>query len=113
MWPVILLIVAGMSLWMVVAASTMSVYSHLFDHCASNTSARTVSGAWVGRRGRVLTRARASQNGWTPLLIAAYRGHFAVVEHLVAKGADMNAPAMVRGGGWVRMLNVQGLFDSC
>jgi len=52
----------------------------------------------VGRRGRVLTRMRAPQDGGTPLYLAAQNGHVAVVELLVAKGADKDAPATVREG---------------
>ena len=31
------------------------------------------------------------QDGWTPLLLAAYNGHLPVVEYLLEKGADMEA----------------------
>ena len=65
----------------------------------------------MGHRGQELTRARAPQDGWTPLFIAAYTGHLAVVEHLVAKGADTNAGNPVRermGGGVGRSRGVFG-----
>jgi len=60
-----------------------------------------VGGVCVGHRGQVLTRGRAPQNGGTPLFMAAQNGHVAVVELLVAKGADMDAANKVwerRGG---------------
>ena len=53
----------------------------------------------MGRSGRVLRRGRTRQNGGTPLYAAAYNGHVAVVELLVEKGADKDAPKKVRGVG--------------
>ena len=50
----------------------------------------------MGRRGRILTRGRAPQDGYTPLHGATINGHFAVVQLLVAKGADKDAPDKVR-----------------
>jgi len=50
----------------------------------------------VGRTGWALTRGRAPQNGSTPLHCAAVGGHLEVVELLVAKKADTNAPDKVR-----------------
>jgi len=46
----------------------------------------------------VLTEGRAPQDGHAPLTIAAYNGHLAVMELLVAKGADLNAANKVRDG---------------
>ena len=58
------------------------------------------SGAWLGRRGRVLTWLwRAPQNGWTALWNAAYRGHQEVVQLLVQAGADKDAPGKVTREG--------------
>ena len=74
----------------------MSVYNHLFDHRVSNTKWAQVGGACVGRRGRTLTRVGAPQNGRTPLFIAAHQGYFALVDLLVANGADLDAPSNVR-----------------
>ena len=50
----------------------------------------------MGCRGRVLTRRRAPQNGWTPLFAAACHGHLEVVQALVEAGAKKDAPAKVR-----------------
>jgi ankyrin repeat protein len=36
------------------------------------------------------------KSGWTALITASYRGHLAVVEALLAKGADREAKANVR-----------------
>jgi len=58
-----------------------------------------LGGAFVGRRGRILKWALAPQDGNTPLWIAAAWGHFEAVKLLVAKGADKDAPGMVRGRG--------------
>ena len=33
----------------------------------------------------------AKASGWTPLAVAAHRGHKEVAELLIAKGADVNA----------------------
>ena len=52
-----------------------------------------MDGSCVGRRGQVLTRGRAPQGAFTPLWTAAMMGHVAVVELLVAKGADVGAAA--------------------
>ena len=54
-----------------------------------------MGGAWVGRRRRLLTRGHAPQDGATPLIIAAYKGHVAVAGLLVEKGADKDAPNKV------------------
>jgi hypothetical protein len=64
----------------------------------------------VGRvvhRGRVLTRARAPQNGATPMFVAAQKGHLEVVRALVEAGADITAKNEVserRVGGEGHML---------
>ena len=50
----------------------------------------------MGRRGRILTRGRAPQERCTPLWTAAYNGRVAVVELLVARGVDKDAPNEVR-----------------
>ena len=52
----------------------------------------------VGCRGGLLTRVRAPQNGATPLLIAAQKGHDEVVQFLVQADADKDAPMEVREG---------------
>jgi len=55
-----------------------------------------VGGACAGRRGRALTRGVAPQDGYTPLFGATANGHVAVMELLVAKGADMDVADKVR-----------------
>jgi hypothetical protein len=62
----------------------------------SRIERHATGGAYAGRRGRILTRDRAPQVGCKPLFIAARNGHVAVVELLVAKGADKDAPNKVR-----------------
>ena len=57
-----------------------------------------MGGARVGRRGGLLIRGRAPQNGRTPLYVAAEKGHLAVVEALEKAGADKDAPTEVREG---------------
>jgi hypothetical protein len=57
----------------------------------------------VGRRGRVLTRGGAPQDGDTPLHLAAMYGYPEVVRALVEAGADITAKNKVserRGGGF-------------
>ena len=50
-------------------------------------------------KGRVLTQARAPQDGYTPLFIAAGKGHLEVVKLLLGAGLDKDAPIKVREGG--------------
>jgi len=57
-----------------------------------------VGGAWMGRRGGLLTRGSAPQDGVTPLWAAAFQGHDAVVQFLVQENADKDAPSKVREG---------------
>jgi len=67
----------------------------------SRIERHATGGCYVGRRGRVLRRGRTPQDGRTPLFLAARNGHVAMVELLVEKGADKDAPNKVRhvGGG--------------
>ena len=53
----------------------------------------------VGRRGGLLTRERAPQDGITPLCAAAHGGHLEVVQCLVQAHADKDAPNEVREEG--------------
>ena len=50
-----------------------------------------VGGAWVGRRGRILMRGRASQIGHTPLHGASMGDHLEVARVLLVAGADITA----------------------
>ena len=45
----------------------------------------------------LIERCRAAQNGYTPLHLAAVKGHAAVVEQLLAAGADTEAKDVVSG----------------
>ena len=49
----------------------------------------------VGRRGGLLTRERAPQNGVTPLYAAAHNGHDKVVRFLLEEGVDVTAKTKV------------------
>ena len=51
-----------------------------------------------GEMGCLPERCRAPQFGWTPLLIAAIKGHAAVAQQLLAAGAAVDAKGKVRGG---------------
>ena len=53
----------------------------------------------LGERGCLPDRCPALQSGQTPLHRAAYSGHAAVVEQLLAVGADVEAKDEVRGEG--------------
>ena len=50
-----------------------------------------VGGAWLGHRGRVLTRGGAPQYGRTPLHAAAMGDHLEVARVLLDAGADIIA----------------------
>ena len=69
--------------------------------CASSDCEQFLKGAVPGCGAGVelLTRARASQNGDTPLHNAMYKGDAKVVQVLVDAGADTNVKDKVRGGG--------------
>ena len=53
----------------------------------------------MGRRGRVLTRGRAPQDGETPLHKAAGAVHLEVARALLLAGADITAKKWVSEGG--------------
>ena len=60
---------------------------------------------WVGLQLADWRLCACSQSGTTPLIIAAYRGHEAVLSKLIAAGADLTAKSNVREGllvcmGW-------------
>ena len=63
----------------------------------------------------LIGRCRAPQNGYTPLLLASGHGHAAVVEQLLAAGADIEASDSVSGkrgvGCQVRMCRVEGRWQ--
>ena len=50
--------------------------------------------------GRVLTRRRTPQFGWTPLDRASMQGHAEVVKLLLKAGADVTAMDKVERGAW-------------
>ena len=52
----------------------------------------------MGRRGGLLTRRRAPQDGCTPLHFAAPEGYAEVVQLLVKEGADKDAQTEVTEG---------------
>ena len=56
-----------------------------------------------GAKGAWLTGSRVPQRGRTPLHLAAYYGHAAVVGALLAAKADKEAKDQVKGGGWCRV----------
>ncbi len=81
----------------------------VFLNCMLQTGSR----AWSGPKGRAtspnapsslgwpgvftcLRGYRALQDGWTPLRLAAWRGHTAIAQLLLAAGADCNAVTSVR-----------------
>ena len=67
----------------------------------------------VGRRGGLLTRRRAPQNGCTPLYIAVQRGHAEVVQLLVKAGANKDAPDKVTEGRGLDVGRTNGVCVSC
>jgi len=69
-----------------------------------------VGGAWMGRRGVLLTRGSAPQDGMTPLFVAARNGHDKVVHFLLREGVDVTAKTKVserRVGGERREVGVK------
>ena len=57
-----------------------------------------MGGAWVGRRGGLLTPRCSPQDGDTPLFVAAEKGHVEVVQFLVQADADKNFKTKVMEG---------------
>ena len=52
-----------------------------------------------GAQGRILTRGRAPQTGWTPLHKAVARGHLEMARALLLAGANVAAKDKVSEGG--------------
>ena len=67
----------------------------------------------VGRRGELLMRGRAPQNGATPLFIAAEKGHQEVVQLLVQADADKDSPMKVTEGRGLGVGRTNGVCVSC